>query len=197
MVFRENFSSSVHPPGTRSKLQDTHHIFSFVPSYPFSDSRDNTSLAPPFPYTYCFYKPYSFPGHLAHQFLLFPFVSLPIGRAPIFPNGSQCTRAQDRVDLLRLHGWPTETEIHVCNWNCLLFSKGHQVLTGTLPHVTLTSLYPPSPPTPFMYGEDSLCFPDAKQEIDHTSSLLHTPKGKKKKKEKQNQRTNWFTVNYK
>lgn len=24
-------------------------------------------LAPPFPYTYCFYKPYSFPGHLAHQ----------------------------------------------------------------------------------------------------------------------------------
>lgn len=42
MVFRENFSSSVHPSEIRLNLQDTHHIFSFVPSHPFPDSRDTT-----------------------------------------------------------------------------------------------------------------------------------------------------------
>lgn len=36
------FSSSVHLSGIRIKLQDTHIIFSFDLSYPFSDSRGTT-----------------------------------------------------------------------------------------------------------------------------------------------------------
>lgn len=173
MVFRENFSSSVHPSGIRIKLYDTHHIFSFDPSYPFPDSRDTTRSGTTISLHLLLHKPYSFPGHPTHQSTCaLPFISLPIRRAPIIPNRSQHMLAQDRVDLLRLHGWPTE--IHVCNWNFLLFSKGHWVLIETSSPVTLTSSYPPSPPTPFMYGEDSLCFPDVKQEIDHIKFAPYT-----------------------
>lgn len=174
MVFRENFSSSVHLSGIRIKLQDTHHIFSFDPGYPFSYSRDTTrssTISSQLLLSQAIFIPRTPSSPL---FLLFPFISLPIWRAPIIANRSQRMCAQDRADLLRPHGWPTETEIHVCNWNFLLFSKGHQVLIETLPPVTLTSLYPPSPPTPFMYGEDSLCFPDAKQETDHIKFAPYT-----------------------
>lgn len=88
-----------------------------------------------------------------------PSISLPKWRTPINPNGSQHMRTQD-IDLLRLYGWPTETEkyIHVTE-GFFPFSKGYQVLIETLQPVTLTFLYPPSPPTPLIYGEDSLCFP--------------------------------------
>lgn len=136
MVFRENFSSSVHLSGIRIKLHDTHHIFSFDPSYPFPDSRHTTRSGTTISLHLLLHKPYSFPGHPAHQSMCaLPFTSLPIWRAPIIPNRSQHMLAQDRVDLLRLHGWPTE--IHVCNWNCLLFSKGHWVLIETFSPVTL------------------------------------------------------------
>lgn len=105
MVFRENFSSSAHLSGIRIKAHDTHHNFSFDLSYPFPDSRDTTRSGTTISSHLLLHKPYSFPGHPAHQstFAL-PFISLPIRRAPIIPNRSQHMLAQDRVDLLRLHG---------------------------------------------------------------------------------------------
>lgn len=67
--------------------------------------------------------------------------------------------AQDIIDLLRLYGWPTETEKYIDVTEIFFhFAKGTEFNwdSSTRYPYFLRSTFSPYP---LMYGEDSLCFP--------------------------------------